>query len=281
MADLKVDWPVREHPTSPDNLFYSIRNNDLRQPLLVHPESMQVISGFRRYYALQRLGRRSVPVLLPDDVTEACEIVQKHLDTEGPHQLPLSLRERFTLSQRLRELPRPVRKEKLRYEEAVGPAVGFTTSVLKRLRTAYREASTPDLTSDSINARQVLELMFEALEKPLEGWTTGQSVRRLYDFLKTGNCPQTLAEACITTVRHRSVVPAQSETVTDRTPLSPTRRRVQSEIRRGVDTISGACAGLASLPASGLPSEDLSYLEREIRKNRRILLDVLKNLQES
>ncbi|MFI6281837.1 ParB/RepB/Spo0J family partition protein [Streptomyces sp. NPDC050988] len=280
MGDLKVDHPTREELGSTDKLQYSIRNNELREPLLVHPGTLQIVSGFRRYAALRQLRRLSVPVLFPADAAEACQLVRTHLGAKNdPHQQPMSVRDRFVLSQRLRDFPRPEHAGPWRHEDYAGPAVGLSAAILKGLRSAARGCSGQEASGPSAeNAHRVLLLMFEALEKPTAGRSAGQAVRRLYGYLKSGDCPASLADACEAPLP-KLPMPAQGERGAGQAPISPVRRRTQNEIRRGVDTISGACAGLASVCVADLPADDVPYLAREIRKNRQILWDVLKSLQ--
>ncbi|MEU3512219.1 ParB N-terminal domain-containing protein [Streptomyces longwoodensis] len=282
MGDLKVDHPTRENLGHTDNLQFSIRNNGLRDPLLVHPGTLQVVSGFRRLAAMRQLRRLSVPVLFPANAAEACQTVQVHLEAENQHQLPMTVRDRFALSKRLREFPKPEHAGSWRHEDYAGPAVGLSSAILRGLRAAERGYCAPDATGPSAeNAHRVFLLMVEALEKPAHGCSPGQAVRRLSGYLKSGDCPATLADACEAPAATKTPIPTQGERGAEQTPISPARRRTQNEVRRGVDTISGACAGLASVCVADLPADDVPYLAREIRKNRRILWDVLKSLQEN
>ncbi|MFB7779161.1 ParB/Srx family N-terminal domain-containing protein [Streptomyces bauhiniae] len=282
VGDLRADLPTREKLGHTDSLQYSIRNNDLREPLLVHPETLQIVSGFRRYAAMRQLRRLSVPVVFPANAAEACQSVRDHLEMGNQRQQAMTVREKFALSQRLREFSRPEYAAAWRHEDYAGPAVGLTSAILRALRAAERGFSAPEATGSSAeNARRVFLLMLEALEGPAgQGCSPGQTVRRLTGYLRSGDCPNTLAEACEVSTAKPSV-PAQGGGGAGQAPVSPARRRTQNEIRRGIDTISGACAGLASVCVTDLPSDDIPYLAREIRKNRRILGDVLKSLQEN
>ncbi|MFI9228452.1 ParB/RepB/Spo0J family partition protein [Streptomyces rimosus] len=281
VGDLRTDHPVREVPGPTNELLFSIRNNDVRDPLIVHPATLQIISGFRRFTVARQLGRLRVPVVFPADAAEACQLVRHHLEAESRHQMPMSVPDRFRLSQRLREFPRPERSGAWRHEEHAGPAVGLSAAILKGLRSAAHRACAPEGPGSSAdNARRVLLLMFEALENPVEGRSGGQAVRRLNGYLRSGDCPATLAAAC-QGPPPQPPVPAQAQGEREQASISPARKRTQYEIRRGVDNISGACAGLASACVADLPSEDVPYLAREIRKNQRILRGVLKSLQEN
>ncbi|WP_455754831.1 hypothetical protein [Streptomyces murinus] len=242
---------------------------------------MQIVSGFRRFAVMRQLRRLSVPVMFPADATEACRIVQAHLAGQNQLQQPMTVRDRFVLSQRLREFPRPEQVGTWRHEDHAGPAVGLSAAILKGLRAADRGCSAPETTGPSAeNAHRVFLLMLEALEKPIQGRSSGQIVRQLYGYLKSDGCPATLTDVCEAS-GPKPPVPKQGERRIEQAPISSARRRTQNEIRRGVDTISGACAGLASVCVADLPNEDVPYLAREIRKNRRILWDVLKSLQEN
>ncbi|MEU7190284.1 ParB N-terminal domain-containing protein [Streptomyces sp. NPDC045369] len=278
VGDLRADHPIREDLGSTDKLLFSIKNNDVRDPLIADPVTLQIISGFRRLAVLRQLHRQRVPVVFPKDAAEACHLVRSHLEPQSQHQMPMSVQDRFRLSQRLREFPRPESPGPWRHEDHAGPAVGLSAATLKGLRSAARGASAPgEPGSAADNAQRVLQLMFEALENPVAGRSGGQAVRRLYGYLRSGDCPATLAAACEAPAP-QPPIPAQGER--EQVPISPARRRTQYEIRRGVDNISGACAGLASACVADLSAEDVPYLSREIRKNRRILRDVLKSLQE-
>ncbi|MFE9413897.1 ParB/RepB/Spo0J family partition protein [Streptomyces sp. NPDC006704] len=281
MGDLKVDFPTRETLGSTDNLQYSIRNNEVRDPLIAHPDTLQVVSGFRRLAAARQLRRLTVPVIFPTDAAQACQLVRSHLEAESQHQMPMFAPDRFRLSGRLYEFPKPQHTGgPWRHHDYAGPAVGLSSTILKGLRAAKRDASASgEFEGSRENAQRVLMLMFEALDSPVEGCSAGQAVRRLYGYLKSGDCPTTLAAVC-GAASLPSPFPAQTEG-REPAPVTPVRKRTQSEIRRGVDTISGACAGLASVCVEDLPVEDIPYLAREIRKNRRILGDVLKSLQEN
>ncbi|GAA4026968.1 ParB/RepB/Spo0J family partition protein [Streptomyces plumbiresistens] len=188
VGDLKVDHPTREDLGPTDNLQYSIRNNGLREPLLVNPATLQLVSGFRRFAALRQLRRLSVPVVFPANALEACQVVQGHLEAESQHQQPMTVRNKFALAQRLREFPKPEHAGPWRHDDYAGPAVGLSAAILKALRAAARGCSAPMSGREAENAGRVLLLMFEALERPVQGCSPGQAVRRLYGYLRSGDC---------------------------------------------------------------------------------------------
>ncbi|WP_327668002.1 MULTISPECIES: ParB N-terminal domain-containing protein [unclassified Streptomyces] len=279
VGDLRGGCSLREKSTSSDNaLLSSIKNNELREPLLVNPLTKRIISGFRRHSALRRLRQLTVVVALPADVVEGCEAVRRHLASGDSYQVAMSARDRFALAQRLRELPRP-QQSAFRYDDCIGPAVGLSGAVLQRLRRTERIANDPaEPDSATENARRVLSLMFEALEEPPQGWTSGQSVRQLCEFLRS-ECPATLAEACASPAEAPSVTGQALGGENTQRRIPAARKRTHSEIRRGVDTISGVCAGLASYSFSGLPAEDAAYIGQELRRSQRALRDIVKSIQ--
>jgi hypothetical protein len=285
VGDIQADGPVRENPRSTEKLFNSIRNNGLRQPLLVNPADLKLISGFRRFAAYRSTRRISVQVAFPADVQEACTELGDHVTAPDAYALPMTHREQVALAARLRELPKPPGHRDIRHDLYIAPALGMPAAVLQRLRSAYRMAvgDDPDLEASAVrNAQQVLDLMLQVVERPPDGWTTGQAIRLLHPFLKAGGCPASLEAVCATARQTREAapgagIPAQAgETYV---PDRGMRRPVYVEVRRGIDTISGACAGLASLSISEIPADQASYVEREIKSNQRILREILKTIQ--
>ncbi|MFD9612747.1 ParB N-terminal domain-containing protein [Streptomyces sp. NPDC059083] len=280
IGDLKSDERFRGAEHALRKLTNSIRNNGQRSHILVNPADMSVISGHRRHAALRALRKLNANVVFAQDIVHACRNLEAHFADNGPYAIAMTVQDRITLARRLCLLPRPPGAGRFRLDDHVGQSVGVSAAILQRVRAAARLAAEGDTAPDSValNARQVLALILQAADSPTEGWTSGQSVRHLQGYLKSGNCPATLREACPARL-------AEEPSSREKHPVNPAATvalpRARNEVRRGVDTISGACTGLASLAVTHVSAEEAEYLKREIRNSQRILRNVMKSLQES
>ncbi|WP_328842827.1 ParB N-terminal domain-containing protein [Streptomyces sp. NBC_00258] len=291
VGDIRADRPLRNVLGSVDKLRSSIKRNGMRVPLLVNPADLSLISGYRRYAACRGLRNIAVRAALPADVAEACFEMGEHVRRpDSTYALPMTPRERVGLAMRLGELPKPVQPGKFRYEDCIAPTVDISAAILQRIRTVVRAAQedAPDPDAAMVGARKVLGLMLQAVERPVDGWTTGQTIRLLHALLRAGEHPESLEDVCSSSrVRGQRAEGHPLPSAQQPAGVSPERGVPRqhpfprAEIRRGIDTISGACAGLESLPITGIPVEEAGYLEREIKKNQRILRRILKCVQES
>ncbi|MEV7596892.1 ParB/Srx family N-terminal domain-containing protein [Kitasatospora sp. NPDC089797] len=282
LDSIRADRPVRLAPAREDDLFVSVRRNGLHVPLLVNPENFRLISGYRRYEAIVKAGSRtSVRVGLPADLLEGCEEVRSHLDEQNIRSVPLTVRERINLAVLLAELPRPADAPARSFssDTHVGPAVGLTSTILRRLRSTVRKAreGETDVDDEAVAARRTLALMLEAVERPPDGWTRRQAVRHLHDALGAGDFPRSLAD-----------LPQRAAGRRPGSPTVPPRRGFERaavskrtsgpEVRRALDAIAGACAGLASLDTAGLAPDEVAHTKHEINNTVQVLRQVVRGL---
>jgi hypothetical protein len=196
-------------------------------------------------------------------------------------------REKLTLAMRLAELPRPPDCPELVYDSHTGPAVGLSSSLLWRIKSMLTRADEgeSDPEEDTLAARKTLSLMLTAVDRPLPGWTASRTVRLLHSMWGSGERPQSLELACAQSspaqqhTVHQTATPRQSDQAGPGFVI-PRSRPAHAELRRGVDVISGACAGLESFAPAAIPASEAGYLIREIKNNQQILRRILKSIQE-
>ncbi|MEY9937609.1 ParB N-terminal domain-containing protein [Streptacidiphilus sp. MAP5-3] len=286
LDEIQVGTPIRIDVGNIVELAESIKKNGLREPLLLNPLNLMIISGYRRYAACRlKASGLTVMAALPDDVTDACNEVKQHLDApDRQYSLPLNARERINLGILLNQLPKPSEAiGNFTHDSVTGPAIGLTSAILWRVRSTLGRARewepTPDV--DALLARRIVRLMLEAIDHPVEGVSASQAVKILHGMWKRGECPHLLSEVIKPRPeRLSSNTPTRSRQVSVGLAGIP-RRASAVEFRRGVDAISGACAGLASLGATEIPREDADYLSREIKTDMQFLRQFLKKLQEA
>lgn len=282
LTSIRINYPIRESPSNVIDLKRSIDRQGLRNPLLVNPGSHELISGYRRYKALQELRIKSARVALPEDVFEACEEVHGHFAEPGDFAVPITVRERVNLAVRLHELPKPKEhSSKFTYDAHSAPAVGLTSRILWRIRSTIGRAMEGSLTDDEnvLAARLALKLMLEAVDQPPDGWTSNSAVGEIHDRLRQGRVPESLSDLSVAPprndstplLRHVRAVPPHTH---------PQRKRIPGDFRRGMDSISGALAGLTSFPLNDLPVEERCYAEREFKAWQQTIRRALKAIHQ-
>ncbi|MET9554520.1 ParB/RepB/Spo0J family partition protein [Streptomyces sp. NPDC006645] len=283
VGDIVDDRPIRKSYEDVKGLAVSVKGNGLRVPLMVNPADMSLISGSRRHVACRMARLVTVKVAFPSNIDEALEELGTHVTRPNNlHSVPMRPREKLDLALRLGNLPKSASRS-IRSDHIIGPAVGLTGSILWRLRSVDHEASRrgPEQDSSARAASTMLGLMLEAVERPVHGWTAGQTVRLLHGIWKSGECADSLESVCTPPASPKIRVSGQALKPQTVLRPPPTPRPGHVEVRRGVDTISGACAGLASLDTTNIAPADITYLIREIKNNQQILRRILKNVQEA
>ena len=269
-------------------LVISYRTLGLREPLMINPASLEIISGKRRYHACKEYGMRMVRVCFPSDVLEACSELREHATSPDPmYAIPMSPRERLELALRIGALPKPTdfTHRVFPHDKYVAPAVGFTSRVLWRLRStlikANEETGTPS--TESLRAQRTLDLMLQVIETPIDGRSPSRAIEHLHSFLNSGmNIPDSLSEIELPPDRRRSSIddkriPTQTK-CSARTEIA-LRPRTTAEFRRGVDIIPGALTGLESLMYQNLPTgEDAEHMTKQLKQSQRMIRQMLRNL---
>lgn len=284
---VRVESSLHYRHYNTSNLIDSIKNLGLKEPLLVNPADLSLISGRRRYNACEQLGMVTVRVAMPSDVLEACTELGTHVIHPDPmYAMPMDTRQRLDLSLRLNALPRPADKilQKFSHDTHTGPAVGFSSRILWRLRSTLLKANEDEESpaADSIAARRILALMLEALESPVGDHSHGQIIGRLHTMLREGTIPDHLG-ALAPPTRRTKKIPEQTtkQENSNPSPQRVLRKRSPTEFGRGVDMISGALTGLESLMYANLPAgEEAAHLRNELRKSQKSIRQMLKSLQE-
>ncbi|MDV5145761.1 ParB/RepB/Spo0J family partition protein [Streptomyces sp. SBC-4] len=268
-------------------LITSYRTLGLREPLMVNPASFEIISGKRRYHACREYGMRMVRVCFPSDVLEACSELGEHVTTpDSMYAIPMNPREKLELALRIGALPRPseLAHRGFSHDKYVAPTVGVSSRVLWRLRSTLAKANEGDEEPDanSIRARQILNLMLEAIDGPIKGYSPSQTIGHLHSILSHGgDIPGSLLDIELPSARNASAektVPHQPK-ILDAMKHSLPRRRTSAEFRRGVDTISGALTGLESLMYQNLPiGEDAEHMMKQLKQSQKMIRQMLRNL---
>ncbi|WP_231873196.1 MULTISPECIES: hypothetical protein [Kitasatospora] len=189
----------------------------------------------------------------------------------------MSLRERVDLAAVLYGVPRPdgESSRSFPFDKHTAPAVGLSSSTLWRVRSVIHKSQEEAISSDADidRARKILRLMVEAYECPPSGWKSYSAIEYLHSLLQVGDIPDRLDQLDKPKGTGGDAVkdlPAREET---RSPESiPGPRRQLVDIRRGIDSIAGVCAGLAAVSElCPLTAAERAQLGADIRRSKKVL----------
>ncbi len=288
LKDIQVEEAATNRQEDITKLASSIHNLGLQTPILVNPASLSLVSGRRRYNACKKLGLLTVRVAFPDNTLEACEELGDHVTDPDPmYAISMNSREKLGLALRLNELPKPSGHTRFDYDSHSGPAVDLSARIMRRLRPALQKAREGDPKPDeeALAARKILSLMLEAIDQPLDGYSSSQIVCHLSCMLREGVTAETLGSISMPDTSRKNAgklpqVPTQADPAYS--PRSGSRLRTQGEYRRGVDNISGALAGLEVLLHMNPPTgEYADHVNNVLRQSQKSIRQMLKNLQEA
>ncbi|AUG77860.1 hypothetical protein CFP65_3050 [Kitasatospora sp. MMS16-BH015] len=240
---------------------------------------MTILSGHRRRAACAALGLESVPCLRAEDVVEASAVLQEHtLATTAECIVPMTVMERLRLAIRLHALPRPadIPQKDFSYDAYTGPAVGMPSRSYWRIRSTFFKTrlGDSDPTGESQRAQQVLDLMLDAVDFDFAGRSSAKMIEDLHNILlHGGDIPISLDHIAVKVKKAAPYLPTLPRERQAGSSGATSTRRSAAEIRRAVDTISGACVGIARFTEIGpLSKTERTYLRREIRDARHVLL---------
>ncbi|MFJ2113107.1 ParB N-terminal domain-containing protein [Streptomyces sp. NPDC087850] len=83
LSEIVAEPSSRDSSGDVEGLKMSIRSNRLREPLLIAAESNVLLSGYRRLAACKSAAMRNVPVLVAEDVLEACNHFREHMNRDN------------------------------------------------------------------------------------------------------------------------------------------------------------------------------------------------------
>lgn len=257
-------------------------------PLMIHPLTYSLISGYRRYDACREMGMVTVRACLPEDVVDACNELGNHVTEPNMWAIPMTVRERVELALRLHELRKPLDHTEghFAHDTYTAPTVGLSSRILWRIRSTMSKAKEWEGNpgSDAAIARKALKLMLEAVEKPTAGYSANQLVCHLHSMLQCGDVPDSLHALQVPpSVRQRHPVPPSPplQDAPSVTAVPGTRKRIHADFRLGVDGISGALAGLQSLVHENPPKgDDAEYSIDDLKKSARVIRQIVKSLEE-
>ncbi|MFJ8848179.1 ParB N-terminal domain-containing protein [Streptomyces cyaneofuscatus] len=297
LENIDAGNPLRPPPAHLSRLTESIRVDGLVEPLLVTHESMRIISGYARFSACRQLEKPDVDVVVCRDVLEASRHLGTHVTNPDPiFAVQMDAATRFDLFLRILDLGRPASlsaEQRIDCASVAASATGFSDRTIRCLRRALRRTrvtESKDSTSESRDAKAYLEAMLHVCDNPPPDMTSHGAVQFLLGKMRSGASPEflkgitsgpeeTKKEASAPHSRRLGKQAAQ-----DRKDAST--KRMEKNVRLGVENISGALEGLESLLWSyTLEPETREYLNlefnRQVKKIQKIRQKISRSNDES
>ncbi|MFC8624849.1 ParB/RepB/Spo0J family partition protein [Streptomyces anulatus] len=255
MDRINAGAPLRPLPANLSRVVESIRTAGLAEPLLVSHTDMRIISGYTRFAACRQLEKSDIEVIVAHDVVEAASQMGGHVTDPDPTlAVRMDAASRFKLFHRILELGRPAglpAEQRMDCASIAASATGFSDGTIRYLRRALRhtrETGSKDFTIDPSDAKKYLAAMLHACDAPPPEMTPHGAIQFLFGKMRSGASPEFIKDI---TKAGRGKEPAQPEgrpekdTVKDRKHTST--KRMEKNVRLGVENISGALEGLESL----------------------------------
>lgn len=297
LKNIDAGSPLRPPPAHLSRLAESIRADGLAEPLLVTHEGMRIISGYARFSACRLLENPDVDVVVARDVLEASRHMGTHVTDPDPvFATKMDAATRFALFLRILDLGRPAAlsaEQRMDCASVAAGATGFSDRTIRCLRKALRRTratGSNDSASESRDAKAYLEAMLHVCDNPPPGMTSHGAVRFLLGKMHSGASPEFLKEIAAVpegAEKEDSAPPARrlgKQAAQDRKDAST--KRMEKNVRLGVENISGALEGLESLLWTyTLEPETREYLNlefnRQVKKIQKIRQKISRSNNES
>ncbi|MEU4143094.1 ParB N-terminal domain-containing protein [Streptomyces parvulus] len=286
LGDIKYDHRIRSLGDL-EKLAESISRHGLQQAVVLSNDGRTLVSGLRRLRACQALGMENITALIPSDVIEAAEALQREIKKADPEtDFPMTLRERMELAHQLHSMPAP--SAGVSHSVYASDVVGISNRTYWRIRAVMNLAreDDPNPPFSAIRARKIVPLMLAAVENPPAGWPPSRIIEELHKLRTQGDIPESL----------NSFPPPRKASKADRfqdhiqqTPtevavsppavhlpkgrgLAPETPRRAPEVSRVVASLAGVCAGISSITEIKTScEEDLAHWDSELKTCKRII----------
>ncbi|MET8345670.1 ParB N-terminal domain-containing protein [Streptomyces microflavus] len=276
MEHIDAGNPLRPLPADLSRMAESIRADGLAEPLLVTHEGMRIISGYARFSACQQLENPDIDVVVVRDVLEAVSQLGSHVTNPDPiFATQMDAATRFDLFLRILDLGRPASispDQRIDCASIAASATGFSDRTIRCLRRALRRTQmteTKDSDTESRDAEAYLDAMLHVCDNPPLEMTSHGAVQFLFGKMRSGASPEFLKEITSGKKEEEKGAPHHTrpsrQATKDRKDAST--KRMERNVRLGVENISGALDGLESLLWSyTLEPETREYLNLEFNR---------------
>ncbi|MEV7913949.1 ParB/Srx family N-terminal domain-containing protein [Streptomyces griseus] len=298
MDRIDAGSPLRPLPADLSRMADSIRVDGLAQPLLVAHEDMRIISGYTRYFACRQLEKSDVEVVVVRDVVQAASYLGTHVTDPDPvFATQMDAATRFELFLRILNLGRPTdlpADQRMDCASVAAGVTGFSDRTIRCLRRARRRTQiieSKDAVGDSTDAAVYFAAMLHVCDNPPPNMTSHGAVQFLFGKMRSGASPEFLKEITSGSNKLKSEKGGTSQERRPSKRVQKNRkdastRRMEKNMRLGVENISGALEGLESLLWSHtLEPETKEYLNlefnRQVKKIQKIQQKISRRSDES
>ncbi|MER7748057.1 ParB/RepB/Spo0J family partition protein [Streptomyces bacillaris] len=276
MGRINASAPLRPLPADLSRMVDSIRTVGLAEPVLVSHADMRIVSGYTRFAAYQQLEKSDIEAVMVHDVVEAASQLGSHVTDPDPTlAVRMDAASRFELFHRILGLGRPAgipTEQRIDCALIAATATGFPDRTIRCLRRALRYTQATGSKSSAIDAedaKRYLAAMLHMCDTPPREMTSHSAVQFLFGKMRSGASPEFLKE--ITAADRDKRKSATPEGICGKSAANKQKhastKRMEKNVRLGVENISGALEGLESLLRSyTLETETREYLNLEFNR---------------